>query len=81
MRDDDGGSRSEVNYQFLLGRTFSADEQTYLVSALGAADGQPIVRASARIDGEQVMRVFPADYVMRHLVIDEEIILREVSFA
>jgi hypothetical protein len=70
-----------VNYQFLLGRTFAADGHTYLVSALGAADGQTIVRASARIDGEQAMRVFPAEFVLRHLVIDEEITLREVSFA
>jgi hypothetical protein len=78
---DASRGRTPVNHQFLLGRTFCVGEQTYLVSALGAAEGKTIVRASARIDGEQVMRVYPVETVLRHLVIDEEITLRDVAFA
>ena len=70
-----------MDYQFLLGRAFSIEDQTYVVSALSQADGQAIVRAGARIEGEQVMRVFPADTAFRHLLFDEEIELKSVLFA
>ena len=69
-----------MDYQFLLGRAFNIDDQTYVVSALSQADGQTIVRAGARIEGEQVMRVFPATLACRNLLCDEEIELKVVSF-
>ena len=55
--------------------------RTYIVSALGQADGVEIVRATTQIDGEEVMRVFPASEVVDNLVYDEEIVLRPVAFA
>jgi hypothetical protein len=70
-----------VDYRFLLGRAFSIDERTYVASALGRADGVDIVRAATQINGEQVMRVFPANSVLEHLLYDEEIVLRPVAFA
>ena len=69
-----------MDYQFLLGRAFNIDDQTYVVSALSQVDGQAIVRAGARIEGEQVMRAFPATVAARHLLCDEEIVLGVVSF-
>ena len=70
-----------MDYQFLLGRVFSIEDQTYVVSALSQAEGEPVVRAGARIEGEEVMRVFPAAIVFRNLLCDEEIELKSVSFA
>lgn len=70
-----------MDYQILLGRTFRLQNQDYVADALGKADGIAIVRASARIDGEEVMRSFPAHTVIEHLLCDEEIELSEVSFA
>jgi hypothetical protein len=70
-----------VDYRFILGRAFQMEAQTYIASALGQADGVEIVRATAQIDGEQVMRVFPASSVVQHLLYDEEIVLSPVAFA
>lgn len=69
-----------MDYQFLLGRAFRMRGQVYLASALGKANGQEIVRAVTRIDGEAVMRSFPARLVVDHLVVDEEIELGDVAF-
>jgi hypothetical protein len=38
-----------------------------------------MVRASTRVKGEDVMRVFPAHLVVEHLVYDEEIELGDVG--
>jgi hypothetical protein len=70
-----------VDYRFLLGRAFRLQDQTYIASALGNANGVEIVRAATRVDGEQVMRIFPASMVLDHLVCDEEIELCPVAFA
>jgi len=70
-----------VDYRFVLGRAFVLQDQTYIASALGKADGVEIVRAATRVNGEQVMRVFPAQTVVEHLVYDEEIELAPVAFA
>ena len=70
-----------MDYRFVLGRAFKLHNQTYVASALGTADGVPIVRAATRVDGEQVMQVFPASMVVDHLLCDEEIELCPVSFA
>jgi hypothetical protein len=70
-----------VDYRFLLGRAFKLQNQTYVASALGTANGVEIVRAASHVDGEQVMRIFPASMVLDHLVYDEEIELRPVAFA
>ena len=70
-----------MDYRFLLGRAFKLQNQTYVASALGTANGVDIVRASSHVDGEQVMRIFPARMVLDHLVYDEEIELRPVAFA
>lgn len=71
-----------MDYRFVLGRAFQMEERTYIVSALGQADdGVDIVRATTQIDGEEVMRVFPASEVVDNLVYDEEIVLRPVAFA
>jgi hypothetical protein len=70
-----------VDYRFVLGRAFQMEERTYIVSALGQADGVDIVRATTQLNGEEVMRVFPASEVVENLVYDEEIVLRPVAFA
>ena len=70
-----------MDYRFLLGRAFRLQNQTYVASALARADGVEIVRATTRVDGEQVMRTFPASMVLDHLLYDEEIELRPVAFA
>jgi hypothetical protein len=70
-----------VDYRFLLGRAFRLQDQTYVVSALGKADGVDIVRAATRVDGQQTMRVYPAAMVVDNLLCDEEIELAPVSFA
>jgi hypothetical protein len=70
-----------VDYQFLLGRSFRLQNHVYVASALGKTDGTTIVRASTQIDGEEAMRIFPAQLVLEHLICDEEIELREVTFA
>ncbi len=70
-----------MDYQFLLGRSFRLQHQIYEVSALGKDNGVAIVRASTRVGGEEVMRIFPAHLVLGHLECDEEIELKEVSFA
>ncbi|HET6471275.1 MAG TPA: hypothetical protein VFG38_05500 [Pseudomonadales bacterium] len=70
-----------MDYRFLLGRAFRLQDQTYIASALGTANEVVIVRAATRVEGEQVMRIFPASMVLDHLVYDEEIELRPVAFA
>ncbi len=70
-----------MDYRFVLGRAFKVKDQTYVASALGKSNGVEIVRAATRIDGEQVMQVFPATIVVEHLLYDEEIELCPVSFA
>ena len=70
-----------MDYRFLLGRAFKVEERTYVASALGKANDVEIVRAATRIDGEQVMRIFPASMVVDHLLYDEEIELAPVAFA
>jgi len=70
-----------VDYRFLLGRAFRLQDQTYIASALGTANGVEIVRAATHVNDEQVMRIFPASMVVDHLVYDEEIELRPVAFA
>jgi hypothetical protein len=69
-----------VDYRFLLGRAFKLQDQTYVASALGNSNGVEIVRAATRVDGQQVMRIFPASMVVDHLLYDEEIELCPVSF-
>ena len=70
-----------MDYRFILGRAFKVLDQTYVASALGKANGVEIVRAATRINGEQVMQVFPATIVVDHLLYDEEIVLCPVAFA
>ncbi|HTK96774.1 MAG TPA: hypothetical protein VL379_02015 [Pseudomonadales bacterium] len=70
-----------MDYRFLLGRAFKLQDQTYVASALGKANGVEIVRATARVNGEQVMRIFPARMALDHLLYDEEIELCPVAFA
>ena len=70
-----------MDYQFLLGRAFRFKDLDFVASALGTADGVTIVRASTTVNGEPVMETFRASEVIHHLVCDEEIELREVSFA
>jgi hypothetical protein len=70
-----------VDYRFVLGRAFRLEEQTFVASALSVSEGEDIVRASSTVNGEQVMRVFPARTVLDHLVYDEEIELAPVRFA
>ncbi len=70
-----------MDYRFLLGRAFKLQDQVYIASALGKGNDIEIVRATARIDGQQVMRIFPASMVVNHLLYDEEIELAPVSFA
>jgi hypothetical protein len=57
------------------------EDQTYVASALGKANDVDIVRAATEVNGEQVMRIFPAHLVVEHLLYDEEIVLRPVAFA
>ena len=68
-----------MDYRFVLGRAFVLDDQTYVASALGRANEVDIVRAATHIDGEQVMRIFPARVVVDHLLYDEEIELRPLA--
>ncbi len=70
-----------MDYRFLLGRAFKLQDQTYVASALGKANDVEIVRATTRVNGEQVMRIFPASMVLDHLLYDEEIELCPVAFA
>ncbi len=70
-----------MDYRFLLGRAFKLQDQLYVASALGKGDSGEIVRATTRIHGQQVMRIFPAGMVVDHLLYDEEIELVPVSFA
>jgi len=74
-------TESGVDYRFLLGRAFRLQDQTYVASALGKANDIDIVRATTRVNGEQVMRIFPASMVLDHLLYDEEIELCPVAFA
>jgi hypothetical protein len=74
-------TESGVDYRFLLGRAFRLQDQTYVASALGKANDIEIVRATTRVNGEQVMRIFPASMVLDHLLYDEEIELCPVAFA
>ena len=57
------------------------EDQTYIASALGTANDVEIVRATTHLNGEQVMRIFPAQVVVDHLLYDEEIVLSGVAFA
>jgi hypothetical protein len=68
-----------VDYRFVLGRAFVLEDQTYVASALGKANDVDIVRAATNINGEQVMRIFPARVVVDHLLYDEEIELRPLA--
>jgi hypothetical protein len=68
-----------VEYQYLLGKAFRLQDQLYIASALSRSDGVDMVRASTRVKGEDVMRVFPARVVVEHLVYDEEIELGDVG--
>ena len=70
-----------MDYRFVLGRAFVMEDQTYVASALGKANDVEIVRAATHVNGEQVMRIFPAHMVVDHLLYDEEIELRPVAFA
>lgn len=70
-----------MDYRFVLGRAFVLEDQTYVASALGKANDVEIVRAATHVNGEQVMRIFPARVVVDHLLYDEEIELRPVAFA
>jgi hypothetical protein len=70
-----------VDYRFVLGRAFRMEDQTYVASALGNANGVEIVRAATHQNGEQVMRIFPASIVVENLLYDEEIELVPVAFA
>ena len=74
-------TESGVDYRFVLGRAFRVKDQTYVVSALGKANDVEIVRAATRINGEQVMHVFPASIVVDHLLYDEEIVVCPVAYA
>ncbi len=69
-----------VDYQFLLGRPFRLNEQDFVASAIGVANGVTIVRASTTENGEPVMRIFPASQVLDCIVCDEEIELQELRF-
>lgn len=68
-----------MDYRFVLGRAFVMEDQTYVASALGRANDVDIVRAATNINGEQVMRIFPARVVVDHLLYDEEIELRPLA--
>jgi len=70
-----------VDYRFVLGRAFVLEDQTYVASALGKSNDVEIVRAATQVNGEQVMRIFPAHLVVEHLLYDEEIVLAPVAFA
>ena len=70
-----------MDYRFVLGRAFVVEEKTYVASALGKTNNVDIVRAATHVNGEVVMRNFPARLVVDHLVYDEEIVLRPVAFA
>ena len=70
-----------MDYRFVLGRAFKVEDQTYVASALGKANGVEIVRAATRINGEQAMHVFPASIVVDHLLYDEEIVVCPVAYA
>jgi hypothetical protein len=59
-----------VDYQFLLGRLFWLHNQRYVVSAVGMSNGIPVARVLGRVDGESVLRTFPARYVAQHLICD-----------
>lgn len=69
-----------VDYRFVLGRAFRLEDQTYVASALGKANGVDVVRAAARVNGEQVMRIFPANTVVDNLLYAEEIELAPVTY-
>ena len=68
-----------MDYRFVLGRAFVLEDQTYVASALGKANDVDVVRAATMINGEQVMRSFPARVVVDHLLYDEEIELRPLA--
>ena len=70
-----------MDYRFVLGRAFKVKDQTYVASALGKSDGIEVVRAATRVNGEQVMQIFPAATVVEHLLYDEVIELSPVAFA
>ena len=70
-----------MDYRFLLGRDFRVNRQTFTVSALCRVNGIDVVRALPRGTAAPVLRLFPAHKVVDVLVCDEEIELREVSFA
>lgn len=75
LRDEVTG----VDYQFLLGKVFRLQDQVYIASALSCSDGIDVVRATTQMQGEDVMRCFPAHLVVEHLVYDEEIELGDVG--
>lgn len=70
-----------VDYQFLLGKAFRLQNQVYIASALSRSGDGEIVRASTKVRGEDVMRTFPAQLVLEHLICDEEIELAEVGLS
>ena len=70
-----------MDYQFLLGRSFNFGDRDWVVEALGRANGRTIVRASPGGCDDAATREFPADLVCQHLLVDEVIELRLVSFA
>ena len=70
-----------MDYQFLLGRDFQVQRRTFTVSALCKVNGVDVVRAMALDTEAPMMRLFPADKVVDYLVCEEEIELKEVSFA
>ena len=70
-----------VDYRFVLGRAFVVQDQTYIASALGKANGVDVVRAATRLNGEQISRIFPAATVVDNLLYAEEIELAPLRFA
>jgi len=70
-----------VDYRFLLGRDFRLQARTFTVSALCKVNGIDVVRAMALDTEEPMLRLFPARKVLDYLVCEEEIELKDVSFA
>ncbi len=70
-----------MDYRFLLGRDFRLQARTFTVSAISKVNGIDVVRAMALDTEEPMMRLFPASKVLDYLVCEEEIELKDVSFA
>lgn len=69
-----------MDYDFLFGKTFAVKDQLFEVREVTQLDTHQVVRATSKSEGGLIRRLFPADAVVKALVVEEEIELFQPTF-